>query len=296
MSALIPFPDISRELFSFDLFGIHIALRYYALAYILGIIIAWRLTVHALRKPRLWPADTPPISGEKLDDLVTWIILGIILGGRIGYVLFYNPSYFLENPSHIPMVWEGGMAFHGGFLGVVIAAWLFTLRHNIPKLPLTDAIALGVPWGLLLGRVANFINGELWGRPTDLPWAVAFPGAAAQDCPDITGICGRHPSQLYEAGLEGLLLGLLLLWLAFARNGFKAPGLVSGTFFLGYGAARFFVEFFRQADEQFISPENPMGYILHSGGYGITMGQLLSLPMILVGLYLLLRARRPTPA
>ncbi len=292
MSVLIPFPDISPEIFSITLFGIDFALRWYALAYILGIIIAWRLTLRALRRPALWPGDTPPMRPEQLDDLLTWIILGVILGGRLGYVIFYNPGYFIENPGEIPMVWRGGMAFHGGFLGVLLALWLFTLRHHLPKLSTADAIALGVPWGLMLGRIANFINAELWGRPTTLPWGVAFPGHAAQDCPDITGICARHPSQLYEAALEGLILGLLLLWMVWRRGAFKHPGLISGTFLAGYGAARFIVEFFRQPDAQFVTPDNPLGHALQIGASGLTMGQLLSLPMLALGLGLIAFSRR----
>ncbi len=296
MSMLIPFPDISPDIFSFEIYGFTIALRWYALAYITGIVIAWRLTLAALRRPVLWPDDNPPMRPEQVEDLLTWVILGIILGGRLGYVLFYRPLYFLENPAEIPMVWQGGMSFHGGFLGVVVAAWIYTLRHDIPKLKATDAIAIGVPWGLMLGRIANFINAELWGRPTDLPWGVAFPGRAAQDCPDIVGLCARHPSQLYEAALEGLILGIVLLILVWRRQGLKAPGLVSGTFFAGYGAARFIVEFFRQPDAQFITPENPLGLAFHVSGYGLTMGQILSLPMLLLGLFLILRARRNRPA
>ncbi len=292
MSMLILFPEISPDIFSFELFGITIALRWYALAYIAGILIAWRLTLAALRRPALWPDDKPPMRSEQLEDLLTWVILGIILGGRLGYVLFYRPLYFLENPSEILMVWQGGMSFHGGFLGVIAAAWLYTSKHAIPRLRASDAIAIGVPWGLLLGRIANFINGELWGRPTDLPWGVAFPGHAAQDCPDITGLCARHPSQLYEAALEGLILGVIILVLVWRRQGLKAPGLVSGTFFAGYGLARFIVEFFRQPDAQFITPDNPLGLAFHLGGYGLTMGQILSLPMLLFGLYLILRARQ----
>lgn len=291
MSALIPFPDISPDLFSFELFGITIALRWYALAYIAGILIAWRLTVAALKRPPLW-RDQPPMSPAQVEDLLTWIILGVILGGRLGYVLFYRPGYYIENPSEILMVWQGGMSFHGGFLGVVVAAWLFTLRHNIPRLPAADAIALGVPWGLFLGRIANFINAELWGRPTDLPWGVAFPGQAAQDCPDVIGLCARHPSQLYEAALEGLILGLLLLYLTWRRGALKRPGVICGTFFAGYGLARFIVEFFRQPDAQFVTQGNPLGLAFHLNGYGLTMGQILSLPMLALGLFLILRARR----
>ncbi|MDU8927337.1 prolipoprotein diacylglyceryl transferase [Alisedimentitalea sp. MJ-SS2] len=292
MSALIPFPNISPEIFSFELFGLNIALRWYALAYIVGILIAWWLTARALRQVKLWQGDQPPMTTQQLEDLVTWTILGVILGGRLGYVVFYKPAYFLANPLEIPQVWDGGMAFHGGFLGVVFAAWVFALRHNIGKLAMADTVAIGIPWGLMLGRLANFINAELWGRPTDLPWGVAFPGRAAQDCPDIVGICARHPSQLYEAALEGLILGLVLIWLVWQRHGLKAPGLVSGTFFAGYGLARFIVELFRQADEHFITAENPMGYVIHLGGYGLSMGQLLSLPMILFGLILILRSRQ----
>jgi len=289
---MIPFPNISPDIFSFELFGITIALRWYALAYIAGILIAWRLTLAALRRPTFWPADNPPMTSNQLEDLLTWVILGIIFGGRLGYVLFYRPLYFLENPSEILMVWQGGMSFHGGFLGVVLAAWVFTLRNRIPRLKATDAIAIGVPWGLMLGRIANFINAELWGRPTDLPWGVAFPGYAAQDCADVVGLCARHPSQLYEAALEGLILGLVILWLVWRRQGLKAPGLISGTFFAGYGVARFIVEFFRQPDAQFITPDNPLGLAFHIGGYGLTMGQILSLPMLALGLYLIMRARR----
>lgn len=292
MSAMIPFPNISPEIFSFTLFGLDLALRWYALAYIVGIIIAWRLTARALRKPPLWPGNTAPMSTAQFEDLLTWIILGVILGGRLGYVLFYRPAYFLANPTEIFMVWHGGMAFHGGFLGVVVAAFLYTARHGIPKLQAADAIALGVPWGLMLGRIANFINAELWGRPTTMPWGVAFPGAAAQDCPEITGICARHPSQLYEAGLEGLLLGIVLLWLAYRRHGFKTPGLITGVFLAGYGASRFVVELFRQADGQFITPDNPMGHVIRLGEFGLSMGQILSLPMLLVGLLLIVLARR----
>lgn len=293
MHAVLPFPDLSPELFSVSLFGIEFALRWYALAYIAGILIGWQMAVTAVKRATLWANDTPPMSLRQLEDLMTWIILGIIIGGRLGFVLFYQPAYYLTNPLQIPMVWHGGMAFHGGLLGVIIASWIYTRRQGIPALSAADMIAHAVPPGLLLGRLANFTNAELWGRPSDAPWAVIFPGYGAQDCPGVTGPCARHPSQLYEAGLEGLLLGALLLWLIYARGAFKRPGLVSGVFFAGYGIARFVVEFFRQPDAQFVSEGNPLGLALHLNGYGLTMGQLLSLPMIALGLWLALRSRTP---
>jgi len=292
MYALIPFPDISPEIFTLPIFGLNFSLRWYALAYIVGIVIAWRISVAALRRADLWHQSKPPMTPLQFEDLLTWVILGIILGGRLGYVLFYRPGYYLENPGEILMVWQGGMAFHGGFLGVVTAAILYCRRHSIAMIPAGDVVALGVPWGLMLGRIANFINAELWGRPTDLPWGVAFPGAAAQECGQLTGICARHPSQLYEALLEGVILGLVLLWLAHRRGALKFPGQIMGVFLAGYGLSRFIVELFRQADRQFISLDNPLGYVLQFGNSGLSMGQLLSLPMILAGLALLLWSRR----
>jgi phosphatidylglycerol:prolipoprotein diacylglycerol transferase len=155
-------------------------------------------------------------------------------------------------------------------------------------------LAVATPFGLMLGRIANFINGELWGRPTDLPWGVIFPGTAAQDCAGVIGLCARHPSQLYQAGLEGLLLALVLLWLVFRGRALRRPGMVTGVFLAGYGLARFTVEFFRQADEQFITADNPLGHVIRLGEAGVTMGQILSLPMLLAGLALILLARRRT--
>ncbi len=292
MRAMIPFPDISPEIFSVSLFGFELALRWYALAYIAGIVIAWRITLAALRRPALWQGQQPPMTKAQTEDLLTWIIIGIILGGRLGFVLFYQPAYYLANPGQILMVWQGGMAFHGGFLGVVVAAWIFTARQSIPRLAAADAIALGVPVGLMLGRLANFINGELWGRPTDMPWGVVFPGAAAQDCAGVVGLCARHPSQLYQAGLEGAVLLAVMLYLAFRRDALKVPGQITGVFLTGYGLARFIVEYFRQADAQFITPDNPLGHVIRLGEAGLTMGQILSLPMVAAGVALIMVARR----
>lgn len=294
MQAMIPFPDIAPEIFSVSVFGMEFALRWYAMAYIVGIVIGWRLAVRAVKSPALWRDDMPALTPEQIEDLLTWIIIGVILGGRLGYVLFYQPAYYLSHPGEILAIWQGGMAFHGGLLGVILAGWIYTARHKISRLGAADIMALGVPPGLLLGRLANFINGELWGRPTELPWGVAFPGSGAQDCPGIEGICARHPSQLYEAGLEGLLLGAVLIWLVWGRLALKSPGLIAGTFFLGYGSARFFVEFFRQPDAQFVSDGNPLGLALNLGGWGLTMGQILSLPMIFLGLWLIGKTRRST--
>jgi phosphatidylglycerol:prolipoprotein diacylglycerol transferase len=287
MSTGLPFPDVSPELFSISLFGIEFALRWYALAYIAGILIGWRIAVAAVKRAKLWPADTPPMRPEQVEELLTWVILGIILGGRLGFVMFYQPAYYLANPGQILAIWQGGMSFHGGLIGVIVAALIYCLRAGIPLRPAADMMAMATPPGLLLGRIANFINAELWGRPTDLPWGVQFPGEAAQACGQAVGeICARHPSQVYEALLEGLLLGAVLLWLAFRRGALKTPGKIVGLFIGGYGAARFFVEFFRQPDAQFVSVGNPLGLAWQMGGYGLTMGQLLSIPMILVGLYL----------
>ena len=288
----IPFPDVSPTLVDIPLGPYTLPIRWYALSYIAGIVLGFLLLRRMLGRTELWNDETPPMTRQQLEDFLTWLILGIILGGRIGYVLFYGQGGFLENPAEIFKVWEGGMSFHGGFLGVVLAAFVFATRHSIPKASLADGLAVGTPIGLLLGRLANFINAELWGRPTDLPWGVIFPGTRAQDCPGIEGLCARHPSQLYEAGLEGLVLGLLLIWLAYSRLWLRTPGAIFGVFLAGYGASRFLVEFVRQADAQFITPENPLGYTFWVGGFGMSQGQALSVPMIVVGVTIILAARR----
>jgi phosphatidylglycerol---prolipoprotein diacylglyceryl transferase len=292
MNAMIDFPNISPEIFSISLFGMTFALRWYALAYIAGILIGWRIVVRTVHHPEYWKDATPVMTKERVEDLLFWVILGVILGGRFGYVLFYQPAYYLQNPFQILRIWEGGMSFHGGAIGVIVALLAFTNRHGLNKISTGDMVALGLAPGLLLGRLANFINAELWGRPTDLPWGVAFPTVAAQDCPDVLGICARHPSQLYEALLEGLILGALLLYMAWRRGALKSPGLIGGTFLAGYGIARFMVEFVRQPDAQFITPGNPLGLAWEVGGYGLTMGQILCLPMIAVGVFFIMRARR----
>jgi len=296
MLAVLPFPQIDPEIVSITVFGLTLALRWYAVAYIVGIVAGWWLVARMMRRPKLW-GDKAPMQPRQAEDLLTWMVLGVILGGRLGFVFFYNWDYYRDNLGEIFAVWEGGMAFHGGFLGVVVGIIAFSRVNKLPMVRLGDAVAAVAPIGIFFGRIANFINAELWGRPTTASWGVIFPGTSAQTCPDSFGeLCARHPSQLYEAGLEGLLLGLILLWGITMRGWLRAPGRVIGVFVLGYGLARTFVEGFRQADAQFISPDNPWGYIWRLGEgaetFGLTMGQTLSLPMVGVGLIILLLSRK----
>ncbi len=292
MQTGIMFPDLSPFVFPNGLFGYDIPLRWYALAYIAGIVIGWRIAVAALNRPRLWANQTPAMTPPQLENLLTWIIVGIIAGGRVGYVLLYKPAYYLANPWEIPILWEGGMAFHGGFIGVVLAVYIFARRQGIPLGSAADTIALASPPAILLGRIANFVNAELWGRQTDLPWGVIFPGDAAQSCATLTALCARHPSQLYEAGLEGLMVGALLIVSAFRWGFLRKPWLLSAVFFTFYGISRFIVEFVRQPDAQFVSDGNPLGLALHMNGWGLTMGQILTLPMIAIGLAIIITLRR----
>ena len=287
----IPFPNITPEIFAVEVFGVTIALRWYALAYIAGLLIAWRIILRLIGTPRLWQGAAP-LTRDQVERLLTWVIVGVVLGGRFGYVLFYQPGFYAANPWQILKVWQGGMSFHGGFLGVVVANILFAWREIIPLFAASDLMAVATAPGLFLGRVANFINAELWGRPTDLPWGVDFPGDAAQVCDGVVGICARHPSQLYEAILEGLVLGALLFWLAYRRGWLAYSGRTTGAFIAGYGLARFIVEFVRQPDAQFVTDGNPLGLAWQMGGYGLTMGQVLSVPMIGIGLWFIARAKR----
>ena len=295
MQAAIPFPDISPVIFAIELGGLTLALRWYALAYVAGFLIAWATVAALMKRPALWPGGQAPMAPGLVEGLLTWVIVGVILGGRLGFVLFYHPGHYLQHPLEALAIWQGGMAFHGGLIGAAAAAYVFARRHAIPALSLADAMALAAPAGILLGRLANFINAELWGRPTTLPWGVIFPGPAAQDCP-VAFIgpegCARHPTQLYEAGLEGLVLGLVLLWLVARRGALLRPGLSLGVFLAGYGLARLTVEIWREADAQFVTPDNPLGHVLRLGEAGLQMGQILSLPMIALGLGLVLWARR----
>ena len=240
MTFVLPFPDIDPALFTLAIGGYEFSLRWYALAYIAGLLIGWRLMVWLMRRPKLWPGDKAPMTPAQPEELLTWMILSVILGGRLGYVIFYNPGHFLANPADILKIWQGGMSFHGGFIGVIAGVFL------------------------------------LWGRVTDVPWAMVFPAAGPEP---------RHPSQFYEAGLEGLLLGAVMWWLALSRGWLKRPGSVIGAFLIGYGLARSLVENFRQWDAQ-------VGYVVEIGSGGLTMGQMLSLPMVLIGVGFIWNARR----
>lgn len=282
---MIPFPDISPEIFSVEIFGIDLVLRWYAVSYLLGFICALQLMKFFVVRKFLWTSKHPPISVHQADSFLTYLILGVIIGGRLGYVLFYNFGYYMLNPTDIFRIWDGGMSFHGGFIGVIVAVILFCRANKLLLWPTADLIAVSTPPGLFFGRVANFINAELWGRPTEVFWGVIFPGDLAQQCEGVIGPCARHPSQLYEAGLEGLLLLILLLYIAL-KGGFKSPGLLTGVFAIGYGSSRFFVEYFRVPDPQFFSQVNPYGFAFRLNDFGVTMGQALSVPMIVVGLFL----------
>jgi len=301
MPFAIPFPDLSPELFSISIGTFTLALRWYALAYIVGLVAGWWVIVQAVKRPMLWPGNTAPMQPAQVEGLLTAVVLGVILGGRLGFVLFYQPRYYLENPGEILAIWQGGMSFHGGLIGVAVAGWLFCRMNKVRPLAVADAMSMVVAFGLGLGRLSNFINAELWGRPSDVAWAVIFPGEAAQACSGPVGIvltdlgqmCARHPSQLYQAGLEGVVMGAVLLWLAWRGGWLKTSGALTGMFFTIYGLSRFAVEFLRQPDAQFVSADNPVGFALAlSPQMGLTMGQILSLPMIALGLWLVAWARR----
>ena len=266
--ALMPFPNIDPVAFSLGPLAVH----WYGLAYVAGILCGWAYARHIVQRNLLWPNDHSPITIVHLDDFLVWVAVGIVLGGRLGYVVFYDFAAVLENPVRAVEIWNGGMSFHGGFIGAVLAIILFARRNGIPVLSMLDTIAAVVPFGLFFGRIANFINGELWGRITDVPWAVVFPTG---------GPFARHPSQLYEALLEGLLLLAVLAALVFWAKALKRPGLISGAFVFGYALSRIFVELFREPDAQ-------IGYLAFGW---LTMGMVLSLPMVALGLWLMLNAR-----
>jgi phosphatidylglycerol:prolipoprotein diacylglycerol transferase len=265
----VPFPK-------FDPVLIHLgplAIRWYALAYIAGILLGWRYCTGLVRSAKLWPPAAPPATPVQLDDLVLWITLGVIVGGRVGYIAFYGRDQFASDPMEMLRLWHGGMSFHGGFLGVVTSVVVFALVNRIDMLRLGDLVAPCAPIGLFFGRLANFINGELWGRPTSLPWGIVFPNA-----PDALP---RHPSQLYEAGLEGLMLFLILRWASHRAHWLSRRGAMTGLFMLFYGAFRISLENVRSPDIGM--PNFP---------FGLTMGMILSIPMVLTGGALIVWALR----
>ena len=269
--SVLPFPAIDPVLVSIGPF----AVRWYALAYICGILLGWLYARTIIANQRLWGGPAP-FTATDFDDFVLWVTLGIILGGRAGYVLFYNFDFFIAHPIEMLQVWKGGMSFHGGFLGCVLAVVLFGLKRKISILSLGDITCAVAPIGLFFGRLANFVNGELWGRPTDVPWAMVFPSPEAGPWP-------RHPSQLYEAALEGLVLFCVLAVLVRA-GALKRPGLILGAFAIGYAVARSVCELFREPDAQ-------LGFLWG----GMTMGMLLSVPLLIAGICLVAFALRRQP-
>jgi phosphatidylglycerol:prolipoprotein diacylglycerol transferase len=266
---VIQFPAFNPIIVSFGPF----AIRWYALAYICGILLGWLYARRLINNERNWGGPAP-LTVIDFDDFIIWVTLGIILGGRTGYVLFYNLPFFIDHPAEIFQVWKGGMSFHGGFLGCVAAVVLFARKRGLSILSVGDLTCAVGPIGLLLGRLANFVNGELWGRPTDVPWAMVFPSG---------GPFPRHPSQLYEAGLEGLTL-LIILGLMIRSGALKRPGLIIGAFAMIYALMRSFCEFFREPDPQ-------LGFLWG----GLTMGMLLSVPLFIAGLGFAMAALRRHP-
>lgn len=262
MMPVLLFPQIDPVIVQIGPFGI----RWYAMAYIAGLVLGWRLMRRLVVQS---PAVATPLQ---VDDFLTWATLGVVLGGRLGYVIFYQPSAFLAEPIRILQVWTGGMSFHGGMLGVSLATWWFCRRNKINLLAFADRLAVVAPIGLCFGRLANFVNGELWGREAAdwVPWAMVFPNG---------GPILRHPSQLYQALLEGLLLFAVLFAMSRRETIRIRTGLLTGVFLIGYGLARIIGEFFRE-------PDAFLGFLPG----GITMGQLLSVPMVLIGVWLV---RRP---
>ncbi|WP_290774851.1 prolipoprotein diacylglyceryl transferase [Hoeflea sp.] len=266
--SLMAFPDIDPVIFAIG----PVQVRWYGLAYVIGILLGWRYARKLVENEKLWPASGPRMTALDIDDFLLWATVGIVAGGRIGYILFYDFAAVSANPVRALEIWNGGMSFHGGLLGTLVAMLLFAHKRSIPVFNLFDVVCAVVPVGLLFGRLANFINSELWGKLTDVPWAFVFPTG---------GPFPRHPTQLYEAALEGLLLLSVLAWLIYRRQALKHRGLVAGSFVTGYALSRIFVEFFREPDIQ-------IGYL--AGGW-LTMGMVLSLPMLAVGLWAVATAK-----
>ncbi|HWA00560.1 MAG TPA: prolipoprotein diacylglyceryl transferase [Caulobacterales bacterium] len=296
----IQFPNLNPAALTlpgFSIGGMHLGpfpLRWYALAYIAGLLLGWRWMVYLIRKERLWKPGKAPLTVPQADDFLFWATLGVIVGGRLGYVLFYmlpdpeSRARIAHDVFTIVRIWDGGMSFHGGLIGVCLAAYYFCRQQKIALLGLGDLAAAATPIGLFFGRIANFVNGELWGRPTHAPWGVVFCNERIAEtnggCP--AGMEPRHPSQLYEATLEGLLLFAIINTLTLRFESLRKPGLNTGVFLVCYGLFRASLEFVREPDRQM--PDFLRGYV--------TMGMLLSTPMILLGLWLIRRAYQLKPA
>lgn len=270
----IPFPDFNPVALEIGPFSV----KWYGLAYMAGLLLGWLYIRRLIADSRLWPGAQPPFDLARTDDLLLYMTIGVVLGGRLGFILLYEPGHYLANPAEIFMVWKGGMAFHGALLGCGLAIWLFSHVYGVSTFSTMDLCAAVTPLGLFFGRLANFINGELWGRPTSVPWGMVFPEARLfyprlEPTP-------RHPSQLYEAALEGLVLFLVLRYMTHHRGALQTPGLVTGLFLIGYGLARSFCEVFR-------SPH--LGHAFNVGP--LTAGMVYSIPMILLGLWFVAKGR-----
>ena len=278
--AALAFPAIDPVAFSLGPVEVH----WYGLGYLVGLVFAWWFARRLVSTPRLWAPYASPIRREEIDDFLTWAAIGVVVGGRLGYVLFYNAPYYLANPLEIVAIWDGGMSFHGGALGVIAAMVVFSRSAGFSGFSLIDVAAISSCVGIAVVRVANFVNAELYGRPSDVAWAMRFPR------PDGTVTEPRHPSQLYEAALEGVVLFAVLCALVYGWRKLRHPGFVGGAWLFGYGAARIFVEFFRE-------PDAHIGYLYADllGGEWFTRGMTLSIPMLLVGAWGMATAASRTP-
>ena len=263
----IPYPDIDPVAFSLG----PLSVKWYGIADMAGLLLGWWYVKRLVRDNSLWRKGTSPFTENMMDDVLLVTTLGVVIGGRLGHVLFYEPTYYLSNPSQILKIWQGGMAFHGGALGVTIALWLFSIWKRVSVLSLTDVVTAAVPIGLFFGRIANFINSEVVGTVSNVPWAIAFPGYGEQP---------RHPAMLYEALLEGAVLFAILAWLIYQRGSLKMPGFTVGAFLAGYGVFRMFVELFKIEE-----------YGMPIAGVPLTRGMLYSIPMVVLGTYLMWRAK-----